>query len=161
MTWSYSASNLNVTPSNQTVLKDQLRFLIGDTNDGDQLMQDEEVIFTLSQSTSIYGSAAVCCRSIATKYARKADSTQGPIRLNYSQISRNYNMMAAQYDNLSNSRSAQPGYAGGISVSDKSQREEDPDRVDPQFNIGMTDNFLPVAPAGNEESTFSDESQNL
>ena len=156
MTWSYDASNLLTTPSNSTVVKDQVRFLVGDVDMGDQLLEDEEVLFTVGQRTSIYGAAAVCARMLATKYARRADSQQGPIRLAYSQISRNYMMMASQYENQAMSRGAQPGYAGGISVADKVQQEENQDRVGPQFNIGMTDNFLPIGPAGNELATETD-----
>ena len=60
--------------------------------------------------------------------------------------------MATTYE----ARAAQMGaglpFAGGISVSDKQANEADTDRVAPQFNIGLEDNFLPVGPVGNETS---------
>jgi hypothetical protein len=41
-------------------------------------------------------------------------------------------------------------YAGGISIADKQMQELDADRVPPGFQIGMDQNELPVAAAGNE-----------
>lgn len=42
-------------------------------------------------------------------------------------------------------------YAGGISVMDKEMQEQDTDRVQPQFNIGLDDNLnMPFGPAGNQ-----------
>ena len=42
-------------------------------------------------------------------------------------------------------------YVGGVSVTDKAAQVTDPDRVTPQFNIGMQDNLLPVGVgSGNE-----------
>lgn len=159
MTWTYNVANLNVTPVTPSVVKDQVRFLIGDTREGAQQLQDEEVLFAIGQRASIYGAAATCCMNLAAGFARDADSAQGPLHTALSQKSRSYAAMAARYENRA---SVSPGYAGGISVTDKVQQEQNPDRVPPNFNIGMTDNFLPVGPAGNEEpDAFSDESQNL
>ena len=58
--------------------------------------------------------------------------------------------MGLQFENDANTYGALPGYAGGISIADKQQEELDTDRVPPQFNIGMDDNYYPIAPAGNE-----------
>jgi hypothetical protein len=150
MTWLYDINNLNSTTPSQAQSRDQTRFLIGDTDPGDQQLQDEEIYFTIASRSSVYGAAAMCCRNLATKFSRLADSAQGPLHTSLSQKARNYRMMAGQYENEAMSRGALPGYAGGISISDKAQAEMDTDRVPPQFNIGMTDNFLPIAPAGNE-----------
>jgi hypothetical protein len=158
MTYTYDPANLNVTPVTLTVLKDQVRFLVGDTKIGAKQLEDEEIIFTIGQRASTYGAAALCCKNLAAHLSREADSAQGPLHTALSQKSRNYAAMAARFENMA---TVIPGYAGGISVADKAQQELDPDRVPPNFNIGMTDNFLPEGPAGNEEpDAFSDESQN-
>lgn len=60
-----------------TSTKDQVRFLIGDTNSNDQQLQDEEIDFTLTIRSSIWGAPAVCCESIASSASREADTTTG------------------------------------------------------------------------------------
>ncbi len=148
--WTYDINTLAVQMVSPAQTRDQIRFLISDTDPGDQLLQDEEILFAASLRSSIYGAAAMCARSLAMRYSRQADSTQGPLHTALSQKARNFRMMADEMENFAQSFGATAGYAGGISISDKAQQEMDNDRVGPQFNIGMTDNFLPIAPAGNE-----------
>lgn len=143
-TWSYASTSLS---SSQ---KDQIRLMIGDTSQNDQLMYDEEITFMLSLRPSIYGAAAECCRTIASKFARQVDTVTGELRTLYSARARNYEMRATQYDRMASVAGGALPYAGGISVSDKQAAEQDTDRMAPQFQIGMEDNFIPVAPAGNE-----------
>ena len=142
MSWTYNVAQLS---TNQTY---QIRLLIGDTIQTDQQFQDEEIVFMLSKRSTIYGAAAELCRSLASRFARKADSMDREMRTQYSAISRNYLAMANTFSARASS-GAVP-YAGGISVADKQSQESDPDRVAPAFNIGMQDNFLPVPDAGNE-----------
>ena len=149
MTWSYSLSTLATTP------KDQVRRLIGDVILQDQQIADEEINFALSSRSSIYGAAADACSYIAAQYSRKADVVSqspggGALKTNYSQQAKSYLAMAAKFENLSVARGGALPYAGGVSIADKQNNEADPDRVAPQFNIGMTDNFLPEGPVGNE-----------
>ena len=144
MTWSYDVTAL------QTNTTYQIRFTIGDTQASDPQLQDEEIAFALSQRSSIYGAAADCCRVIAAGLAREADSVQGELRTLYSARSRAYAAAAARFDNFAVTRGAAMPYTGGISISDKVQQETNNDRVPPNFNIGMEDNYLPVAAAGNE-----------
>jgi hypothetical protein len=46
-------------------------------------------------------------------------------------------------------------YAGGISIQDKNTQQQDPDRVRPQFQLRMFDNYIvplpPVADPENEQ----------
>jgi hypothetical protein len=144
MTWSYNTAEL---ATNTTY---QVRFTIGDTLPNDPQLQDEEIAFALSMRSSIYGASADCCRAIAAGLSRQADSSQGPQRTTYSSKARAYATRAAQLDNLAVTRGGVMPYAGGISISDKVAQETDTDRVAPQFQVGMEDNYLPLAPAGNE-----------
>lgn len=147
MAWSYDATTLATTP------KDQVRLLIGDTVSTDQQMQDEEITFLLSRRSSIYGAAAECCRSLQAKFSRSVDQSAGDTRAMYSQMAKAYAVKVREFESKAAAGGSGLPYAGGISESDKGGREDDDDRVSPQFQLGMMDNFLPVAPSGNESST--------
>ena len=145
MTWTYNLATLLTTP------KDQVRLMIGDAVATSPLIQDEEIAFYLTQDPSIWRVASRCCRAIAAGMAREGDTVQSDLKQVLSVRARAYNSLAAQYANDAVGRGGGLPYAGGISVFDKIQQELNPDRVSPQFNLGMTDNVqLPVGPVGNE-----------
>lgn len=145
MSWNYNVATLN------TDQKNQIRFLIGDTNSNDQQLQDEEIVFALTLRSSIWGAAATSCASLAASFSRRADTTTGELRTLYSSISRAYNARAAYYEGKSIELGGAMPLVGGISIADKLAAEADPDRVPPEFNRSMMDNFnQPVSPAGNE-----------
>lgn len=147
MTWSYTIADL------ATSTKDQVRFLIGDTFQSDPQVQDEEINFAVSQRSSVWGAAAECCRSIAAKFARSVDVTAGSSKSSFSQMAKAYTAKALDFEAKAAMGGAGLPYAGGISIADKLQQEQNEDRVNPQFQIGMDDDFLPVSPAGNESSS--------
>jgi hypothetical protein len=78
MAWTYSGD-----PADST--RDAVRFLVGDTDTTDQLLNDAEVAFCIAESGgSIYQSAHDCCYSIASKFSRLATSkTVGDLSLSY------------------------------------------------------------------------------
>jgi hypothetical protein len=71
--------------------KDEVRFLIGDTNVDDQLMSDEELNYLIAvevdagSSYSNYGAAAAACDVLAAKYAKLIDKSVGSLSISYSQ----------------------------------------------------------------------------
>jgi hypothetical protein len=90
------------------------------------------------------------CRSLASQLSREADVVDKDLR-------------TAAF------RSGQGLFGPGFRVRDKAERpwrwhalrwraldrrqdpnEQNPDRMQPQFTINMDDNYLPVAPVGNE-----------
>ena len=142
MSWSYNLADLS---SSQ---KDQVRFIIGDTLATAQQVQDEEINFAISQRANIWGAAAECARSLAARFAREADSVQGDLHTLYSSKSKAYRAMALEFENKSATNGAGLPYAGGISIVDKQEQEQDGDRVPPQFQLGQDDNYIPVSPAG-------------
>lgn len=147
MAWNYIPANLLTTPVFQ------VRFLIGDTNSNDQQLQDEEIQFTLTIRSSIWGAAASCCASISANASRRADTVTGELRTRYSGISHAYFARSAMYENKSTELGGGLPFCGGITISGKQLAEMDLNRVPPNFNLGMTDNnSYPVAPAGNESS---------
>lgn len=88
MTWTYSGS-----PATST--RDQVRFLTGDTSDLDEQLQDEEIDWLLTQTSSVYRAAAQGCEAIASKYARLIDKTVGSLSIRYSQRRDFYLTLAA------------------------------------------------------------------
>jgi hypothetical protein len=156
MTWKYDVTQLPTDP------KTQARFLIGDTNQNDQQLQDEEIDFALQVRSSIWGAAAICCGSIAANASRRADTSTGELRTHYSEIARAYFARSAMYEAKSAELGGALPFVGGISVDDKMQAEMDPDRVPPDFNRGLTDNNnYPISPAGNEPSVAVDTPPNV
>lgn len=154
MTWSYDVADL------ATSKKDQVRILIGDTNVKDPQLQDEEINLFISFRSSVYGAAAMGCLAIAAMYSRQVDTVQGELRTLYSTRARAYTLKAQNYETESTKRGGALPYAGGISVQDKQRQETNTDRVKPQYNIGMEDNFLPVGPVGNETEDYNPSSGN-
>jgi hypothetical protein len=147
VTWTYVVAQLSTTPLYQ------VRFMLGDTLPADQQLQDEEINFAISQESSVYGAAAACCRNLGARLSREADSIVGEQRTLYSSRAKAYRVKAAEFEALSIARGGGLPYAGGISIADKATNEADSDRVSPEFQKGMTDNLIPVGPAGNESST--------
>lgn len=152
MTWTYNAADLASSP------KDQVRLLMGDTLSTDPQLQDEEIAYVITTRGSLYGAAAECCRSLQAKFSRSVDQAAGASKTSYSQLAKAYGVKAAEFEARAAASGAGLPYAGGISVTDKIQQEQNTDRVQPQFQVGMDDNYImPVGPAGNESSTVSGE----
>lgn len=145
MTWTYDLSQLATSTLFQT------RYLMGDTLSTDKLVQDEEIQFALTQRKSTYGAAATCCRALAARLSREADTVDKDLRDAISQRARAFMAMANDYESQAQFRSGAVPYAGGISISDRSQQIGNTDRVQPQFNIGMQDNYVPDGIVGNED----------
>lgn len=137
MTWTYDG--LPGTGSTGAKL-DAVRFLSGQLSSGDTyLVQDEEISFLLSQDGNIYSAAASIAEHLAGRYGQQADSKKvGDLAITYGQRSKEFATRAAGLRRQAMLRSLTP-YAGGISQADKLVQEQDTDRVQPAFAIGMTD----------------------
>lgn len=133
MTWEYSGD-----PSTST--KDEVRFLIGDTNDADQQLQDEEVEYLIAEHGSATGSAVAALRVLGSRYSTLAVKSKavGDLRIEYTDRSKAYMDLA---DSISGGATAYTPIpqATGILVADKLAADQDPDRVQPNFKIGRDD----------------------
>lgn len=129
----------------------QVRTLIADTNPKDQLLWDEQITFAVSQRGNIYAAGADCCRQIAAKYSRDVDVSEGMLHKTYSARQRAFQARAAELDMRARFTGKGMPYAGGISRNDKQLRDQDTDRVVPQFMIGLMDDWLPVGPVDNQK----------
>jgi hypothetical protein len=154
--WSYSASNLNTTTASGRL--NSVRLLVGDTDSADQLAQDEEILFAISQANNnIYYAAAWVCRTVAAKFSRMVDTTlDGALSAKYSTRSKQYQQLAAQVEAQGKKTSGKSlgVFGGGYSSSSMQVANEDPDRVKPAFGIDQFDNveageqYIPDEPNG-------------
>lgn len=84
MAWTYSGS-----PSSSA--KDEVRFLVGDTDVALPLVQDEEVQYALDNYADSglakvnYAAASLVAEGIAAKFARKMDRSIGPLSVSAKQ----------------------------------------------------------------------------
>jgi len=132
VTWTYTHDPIN----NQ---RDAVRVLIGDTDECDPILQDEEINFFLNQWSCPQTAAIESCLAIGARYARKADENVGQVRVSFSQISDQFYKLADRLKVRQNIV-AGPAIAGGISKSDKRVQEDNDDRVQPAFTKELHDN---------------------
>ena len=130
MTWSYS--------SPLDGLKDQVRYLVADTDTDDQLVTDEEILWQLTQYSDTRQAAVAVAQQIAVKFARYATVRSNDLSVDWNARATQYRMIAEDLKRQQQETWAQP-YAGGISESDKEAVEEDTDRTLPSFIARLHD----------------------
>jgi len=147
MAWSYDASNLNTTTASGRL--NTVRLIMGDTDTTDQLIQNEEISFALSQSNNnVYYAASLVCRLVAAKFSRLVDtSLDNAISAKYSTRAKQYQQLALQIEAQAKKASGKSigVFAGGILHTDMGVANQDPDRVRPAFNIHQFDNVEAVS----------------
>ena len=141
MVWSYSGN-----PADSAL--DAVRFLTGDTDTNDQLLDDEEIKWTNNQvtgsdtaTTALYEVSYRVMVAIASKFSRLADQSVGDLKVDMFQKATNAREQAAllKQQALREGNTPVP-YAGGISVSDKEIDQENSDIVQPYFSRGQWTN---------------------
>jgi len=133
MTWTYNVTQLDTDETYQ------VRLLCGDTDTNDQLIQDEEIDWLITQHGGVYFAAAAACEAIAAEFSKDADQKTGKIATWLTKRVDKYLEMAARLRKVA-ARTGGRGYAGGISIDDKATQADDPDRVVPSFKVGMMSN---------------------
>lgn len=143
MSWSYNPSDLVTTTASGRL--NSVRLLIGDTDTNDQIMQNEEIVFALAQTTdNVYYAGSWACHMIASKYSRLVDLKIEGSSTNYSDLAKQYITMSDHLNDLgkrTNGRSLGVS-AGGISITDMQVAQDDTDRVDPAFRTQQFDNKM-------------------
>jgi hypothetical protein len=101
--------------------KDEVRFLVGDTDTTIPLVQDEEIEYVLTQYVPADGkpawlAAAHVCDAIAGKFARKMQQTLGPLSASNQQQWEHYVALAAHLRMLyaTNGLGGGEGYVPGF-----------------------------------------------
>ena len=133
MSWSYSGD-----PSSSA--KDAVRFLIGDTDTCDQLLQDAEIQYLLNfYQQAPMNTAIRACEAIMTKFSRQANESVGQVKIDFNQKYKAYRDMQRELQRRLATEDMVP-YAGGISVSDIKTKEADSDVPKPDFRKHMMEN---------------------
>jgi len=119
-----------------------VRFLLGDTDDTDHQMEDEEIDYLVTTYGDATVAAAAGARALAGKYARLVSKAVGDLKLDLSD-------RTAQYRDLAGFLSSGAGGAGstvrpkpvamGITHTQKDAAEDELDRVAGAFAVGMDD----------------------
>ena len=141
MAWTYSGD-----PADSAL--DAIRFLIGDTDTNDQLLDNEEILWTNNQvtgsntaTTALYEVAYRCMVAIASKFSRLADQSVGDLKVDLYQKATNAREQAKLlYAQASREGNVPVPYAGGITVSDKQIDEDNSNIVQPVFQRGQFTN---------------------
>lgn len=123
--------------------KDAVRFLVGDTDCENPLLQDAEIEYLLEQENgNVLMAAYFAAKAIAANFARLSDLSLGDFSISFG-------ARAAAFESLAHNLEAQAGkkfaftgipFAGGISKAQKKTTEQNKDRVEPSFYRDMMDN---------------------
>lgn len=133
MTFTYSGD-----PSHSN--RDQVRFLIGDTSKHDQILQDAEINWVLTQYNAPMNAAIRCCEVITAKFSRLSDESVGSVSKSFSQKADSYRKLRKDLVRRLMTEDCTP-YCGGISSSDKITVNSNTDRVRPDFSVHMLENW--------------------
>jgi hypothetical protein len=119
MSWTYSDD-----PASSP--RDEVRFLIGDTDPAVPLLTDEELDWLLAANSNTYYAAAQAADSVAAKYGKYVTKTVDGLTITKSERSTNYAALAKRLRSQARTRS-------GFTVSYGSTRGTE------IFRIGMHD----------------------
>jgi hypothetical protein len=137
MAWTYDLDALGDTEAEEYPLF-VTRFLIGDTIQTDQQLQDEEILVLLDLGHSPQTVAIMLARSLAARYARYADKWVGDLKILASQRFKHYTELVGMLT-TQGALIGRPS-AGGVYVSDKESYEANSSLVQGSFKRGMDDN---------------------
>jgi hypothetical protein len=130
MTWTYGGD----PDAND---RDEVRFLVGDTDTTDQQITDEEIAYCVSKGGGNYMAAALASEAIAASYARDVDVKNGPAQEWASQRYKHYKDKATELRKRGGAF-VKPIF-GGQSLADKDSLNSDSDVPQPYFRRGMSD----------------------
>lgn len=143
MSWSYNPTDLVTSTASGRL--NTVRLLIGDTDESDPLLSDEEIVFSLGQTNdNVYYAGSWACRIIAAKFSRFVDTTldsAGSSR--YSHRIDHFTLLANQLSDLGKKTYGKSlGLSfGGTSKAAMEAVDSDPDRVKPAFKVKQFDNM--------------------
>lgn len=119
MAWTYTGD-----PAHSD--RDRVRFLIGDTDTNDQLLNDAEIDWILTEAgDSIYQAAHDACHTIASKFARLATSKSvGDLSLSYQDRAQAFYALADRLMHLASRRDVPTPWASPKNMQTSSERDE-------------------------------------
>ena len=128
MTWTYSGD-----PATNN--RDAIRFMIGDTDTNDQLLNDAEIAYELAQNSSgLYRTAASALRGIIAR-GRFVDKSVDGLSVSASQRASQADSLAEYFDRRATR--AVSIYAGGMSISEGQSYDANTNIPAFQFSMGQ------------------------
>ena len=128
--WSYSGN-----PTSST--KDEVRFLVGDTNPKDKQLDDCEIEYLVAQEGTAIDAAICACIGLIALYSRDFDGQFG--NTTSAQIAANYKELLAEL-RIKRDRKPYKMFAGGLTKTDKLTQSQNTGRVRPEFTKTMFNN---------------------
>lgn len=125
MAWTYSQD-----PTSSK--KDEVRFLIGDTDSRDPLLQDEEILYLLTMG-GVFMAAILASESISAKFSRLADVKVGELAKQASQMAIAYRRLATDLRHRYLLFAGVTASFGGISRAKEQEYDQDPDNIPSPF----------------------------
>ena len=128
MTWTYTGPT--------TSERDEVRYIVQDTNCDEQLLQDNEIDYELLKNSTVDRAALSAAEKIARFFGRQATVRDAGFSVDYAARAKWY------WELVKDLRSQGVGiapYVGGISRDDKHSQEADTDRVEPAFTRDQFD----------------------
>lgn len=131
MSWSYSGS-----PGDSS--RDELRFVVGDTDSTSPIFSDSEIDYIVAKYTvegtlNVFPAAIYTVRRIVAKYSKLRDEKVGDVKVDWSQKVDNYRELLNQMIDEQTVTGLSSIYAGGISIADKYAVANNANRVAPAF----------------------------
>jgi hypothetical protein len=132
MAWSYSGD-----PASST--RDTIRFMIGDTDTSDQLLNNAEIDYYITLHGTNSRIASESARAVAAKFARNMSRAVGGLQADFAAKYRQYMELA---DNLLKKEESEPTspFLSGWNRVDKDDRFDNPDREPINGRKGVMDN---------------------
>lgn len=122
--------------------KDTVRFLVGDTNAHDVLLEDNEIQWVLGLYNQAPMNAAIrCCETIIAKFSRLASEKVGPVAIQFEQKAKAYRILLNDLRNRLMTEDSDY-IAGGIHESQSIADSSNHDLVRPDFRKHMMENQL-------------------
>lgn len=144
--------------------RDSVRFLIGDTDSTDPLLDDGEVDGILNANTpdpsdpysmpDPYLAAMQACVSLAAKFTRRASMSVGDLSIQYATVADNFRKLRLTLQAESVRRTVPSIYAGGLTASDMAIDQADGDLIQPWAALGQDDN-PGTAPSYDDGTSFT------
>lgn len=150
MGWTYSGD-----PATDN--KDAVRFLVGDTDSTDPLVQDEEINYLLGEHTEPMLAAIAAAEQLAVRFAREVTHSADGLSYSASDLHKHYLAIADRLKSVhrrARAKAARP-YAGGLSWAERDKDDADDDLI--QTHIRSHDMDNPRAGRGSFDDLKSDQ----
>lgn len=114
--------------------KDEVRFLLSDTDMSDPIFTDQEIMFLLEENGGPYMAAAEGAMIQSGKYSQMSDMSVGPLSISYGEVADRWSELASNLQRRASKTGVEPILTGNSKY------------FPPVFSIGMNDYYRPRDP---------------